>query len=180
VVHREWTLIGVTSVQRRRTRLRDGASVVVRPIRASDKARLNAAFDRLSAGARHMRFLSSKTRLTDAELAYLTELDHTDHEALVAIDVATDRIVGVARYVRLWPRSDRAETAVAVADEWQGRGLGTVLLTRLAERAREEGIRRLEGTAFANNRALIALITRLRAAQSKRAHGTLEFVIELG
>jgi RimJ/RimL family protein N-acetyltransferase len=156
-----------------------GVTLVIRPIKPTDKRALNAAFERLSSDARHMRFLSHKSRLTKTELAYLTEVDHSDHEALVAIDAHTDRIVGVARYVRASPASDRAEVAITVADEWQRRGVGTALLTRLGERAREEGITRLEGTTLANNRALIALIGRLRGARSRGAHGTLEFVVEL-
>src|SRR5438045_2569211 len=66
--------------------LRDGSPVEVRPLRADDKAGLAAGFARLSELSRYRRFLSLTTRLTNGQLAYLTELDHHDHEALVAID----------------------------------------------------------------------------------------------
>ena len=115
--------------------------IAVRPIEPGDKAALAAAFERLSAESRYRRFLSPHGELSAAELRYLTEVDHHDHEALVALDPATGEGVGVARYVRDRARPESAEIAVA-ADRWQGRGVGTLLLHRLVDRAREEGIRR--------------------------------------
>jgi GNAT superfamily N-acetyltransferase len=162
-----------------RLALRDGAEVVIRPIRPTDKDRLKAAFETLGKDSRRMRFLSHKSRLTRAELAYLTEVDHTDHEALLGIDPGTHAIVGVARYVRLAAGSERAEAAVVVADGWQRRGLATGLLSRLAERARHAGIRGFAGTALAENRPVIELLRRLRTARCTSSHGVLEFVVEL-
>ena len=81
--------------------------------------------------------------LSEAMVRYLTDVDHHDHEAVVALDAATDEGVGVARYVRDPERPTRAEAAVTVTDDWQGRGLGTLLLELLAVRAREEGVNEL-------------------------------------
>ena len=74
--------------------------MIVRPIRPGDKELLAAGFDRLSDDSRYRRFLTSMPRLSSSQLAYLTEVDHRDHEALLAIDEASGRAVGVARYVR--------------------------------------------------------------------------------
>jgi GNAT superfamily N-acetyltransferase len=72
---------------------------------------------------------------------YLTEVDHHDHEAIVALDEESGEGIGVARYVRTRERPEVAEVAVTVVDDWQGRGLGTRLLEVVSARAREEDIR---------------------------------------
>src|SRR6476660_3856548 len=90
------TLLKSASVPR--MMLRDGSRVDVRPIAATDKELIRRGFERLSPESRYRRFLSSMPALDDRALAYLTELDHHDHEALVALD--GDEAVGVARFVR--------------------------------------------------------------------------------
>jgi GNAT superfamily N-acetyltransferase len=132
--------------------------IAVRPIEPGDKAGLAAAFDRLSDESRYRRFLSPHGHLSAAELRYLTEVDHHDHEGLVALAPATGEGVGVARYVRDAGRPDSAEVAVAVADDWQGRGVGTMLLHSLADRAREEGVRRFTALMLADNEPMAHLL----------------------
>ena len=139
---------------------RDGTRLTVRPIRASDKAALIRGFEHLSDESRYRRFLAPIKRLTRGDLAYLTELDHHDHEALVAVTPAGE-IVGVARYVRLGPRSRLAEVALTVADEWQRQGIGTGLLQCLARRATEQGIQTFVGVCLATNKDMIELLRRL-------------------
>jgi GNAT superfamily N-acetyltransferase len=141
--------------------LRDGSEIRVRPIRPEDKPQLLQAFDGLGTASRYRRFLGVKKELSTAELARLTEVDHVDHEALGAIDPATGDGIGVARYVRLGDGRDTAEAAVTVVDAWQGRGVGSVLLERLAARAREEGIREFTATLLSDNRAVLALFRHL-------------------
>ena len=119
--------------------LRDGSTVRVARITPRDAPLIAAGFERLSAETRRLRFLTSKPTLSSAELKYLTEVDGHRHEALGAIDPATGQGIAVARFVRDADDPSRAEVAVTVADEWQHRGLGTLLLDRLADRAREEG-----------------------------------------
>jgi GNAT superfamily N-acetyltransferase len=77
------------------------------------------------------RKLAPIKQLTSDQLAYFTELDHRDHEALVAV-TPSGRIVGVARYIRFGKGSTGAEVAVTVADEWQQRRVGYALLRALA------------------------------------------------
>src|SRR4051794_11049034 len=142
--------------------LRDGSEALIRPIDASDRDGLEAAFERLSARSRRMRFLGYRKRLTDAELGYFTDVDHADHEALVATDIDGGAIVGVARYVRSAIDHETAELAVTVADPSQNRGLGTALLTCLADRAQEVGVRRFEGSVLVDNRPMIQLLKAVR------------------
>jgi GNAT superfamily N-acetyltransferase len=119
-----------------RRRLRDGTEIDVRPIRADDKERLAAGFERLSPESRYRRFFSPAASLTPSQLRYLTEVDHHGHEALLALEAGTDNGVGVARFVRTGGDPPVAEVAVAVVDDGQGRGVATTLLDDLAARAR--------------------------------------------
>jgi GNAT superfamily N-acetyltransferase len=158
----------------------DHAPLVIRPIQPDDKEGLSAAFERLSEESRYRRFLSPHNRLTKAELRYFTEVDHHDHEALVAIDPGTGEGVGVARFVRARGRGDSAEIAIAVADDWQGRGLGTELLRRLADRAREEGVARFTALALAGNEPMRHLLEGLGAARVVDAgQGAVELSVDL-
>ena len=77
--------------------LRDGSPVLIRQIRAADTPLVADIFDRLSDASRWLQFLGAKKELSPAELRYLTEVDHHDHEALAALDQASGRTVGVAR-----------------------------------------------------------------------------------
>ena len=80
--------------------LRDESWVGIRPIQPDDKEALLAGFERLSEESRYKRFLTPMETLTSSQLAYLTEVDHHDHEALIAFDLSTRNAVGVGRYVR--------------------------------------------------------------------------------
>jgi GNAT superfamily N-acetyltransferase len=158
--------------------LRDGAMVVIQPIRPEHKAALQRGFERLSDQSRYNRFLAPIERLGPSMLAYLTEVDHHDHEALLALDKRSGDAVGVARYVRTEGKS--AEAAVTVLDEWQGRGLGTGLTSLLAERALEEGIDRFTAVLLAENKEMIALLESLgQVRMTGRASGTLELEVPL-
>src|SRR3954451_24158708 len=98
-------------------RLADGTQVLLRPIRADDKAILRAAFEHLSPESARLRFLGPKPRLTTAELRYLTEIDGADHVAVLAVLAHRPRvIVGVGRFVRDRDDPQRAEVAVVIGD----------------------------------------------------------------
>ena len=120
--------------------LRDGSHVRLRQGHSSDRDLLLRGFERLSAQSRYQRFLAPMPALSDSMLRYLSHIDHRDHEAIVALDEQTGEGLGVARYVRNSEHPDRAEVAVTVIDDWQGRGLGTLLLEVISARAREAGI----------------------------------------
>ena len=89
--------------------LTDGREARLRPLRCGDRERIVAAFDRLSEESRYRRFFAPLHQLSDRSLEYLTDIDHSDHEAIIALDPGTDELIGVARYVRGEPHSDRAE-----------------------------------------------------------------------
>jgi RimJ/RimL family protein N-acetyltransferase len=154
--------------------------VEIRPIEPDDKDALARGFDRLSERSRYRRFLSPRGPLTDAELRYLTEVDHHDHEALVAVEPETGQGVGVARFVRSPEDPKLAELAVAVADDWQGRGVGSLLAAELAKRAREEGITCFTALVLAENDVMLGLLQELGHVRTGRTElGTVELAVDL-
>ena len=161
-------------------RLRDGEQIVIRPIRPEDRSELAAGMQRLSPESRYRRFLTPASELSAAQLSYLTEVDHIDHEALVALQPETGHGVGVARFVRSPEDRELAEVAVAVADSWQGRGVGTALLGRLAERARAEGVSRFTAEVLAENRPMLELIDAIGEAHVvDRDQGSVAIEVDL-
>ena len=168
-----------TPPRRKTVTLRDGARVTLRPIAPEDKPVLAASFDRLSEESRYRRFLTPKTKLSTAELDYLVNVDHKDHEAIVAVDPSSGEGLGVARYVRSTDDAELAEVAVTVADDWQGRGLGRALLDRLTYRARREGVRRFSALVQGDNLASLGLLEGVGEAQRTWAGDEAELVIEL-
>ncbi|MGZ8648935.1 MAG: N-acetyltransferase family protein [Solirubrobacteraceae bacterium] len=163
-----------------RVALLDGSEISIRPIRRTDKGRLRAGFERLSPESRYRRFLVPMPRLSPRLVRYLTEVDHHDHEALVALGADTGEPIGVARYVRSDDEADAAEVAVAVVDDWHQRGVATELLRRLAERAREEGIARFTATCLSENEEALELFAELGKTRGVSSDsGLVEAQIEL-
>jgi RimJ/RimL family protein N-acetyltransferase len=113
--------------------LRDGSTVLIRPVRPVDAQLLADGFARLSARSPRLRFLTPKQELSSAELRYFTDVDHHDHEALGALNHADGRDVGIARYLRDADDPQAAEIAVTIIDDWQGQGLGTELVAQLCQ-----------------------------------------------
>ena len=138
--------------------LRGGVVAHLRPLTPADRTLYLAGFEHLSLESRRLRFFGPKPSLSDGEVNYFIDVDHHDHEAIAAI--ACGQGLGVARYIRDRHDPRIADVAVAVVDEWQRQGVGTALLGRLAERAREEGIDWLRAQVLPSNRGMLALIRR--------------------
>ena len=171
----------LASDQRDAVRLRDGAEVDIARLTPADAPMLADAFAQLSEESRRLRFLGPKPTLSPSELRYLTEVDGHRHEALSAIDPRTGRGIGIARFVRDPENPHRAEVAITVADDWQGRGLGRLLLERLADRARDEGVRSFTALVSVENRNMHGLLDRIDepAHVTRMAGGVAEYEIEL-
>jgi GNAT superfamily N-acetyltransferase len=127
--------------------LKDGRRVLIRSIRVDDVARNARFLDELSPPSKHFLFLGGISRLSDDALKRLCDPDHANDMAFVALEAdaargAAPRQVGVCRYAGA-SSANGAEISVAVADDWQHRGLGKRLLARLIEYAREHGVERL-------------------------------------
>jgi nucleotide-binding universal stress UspA family protein/RimJ/RimL family protein N-acetyltransferase len=162
------------------TTLRGDRTAILRPLEREDRERLVAGFERLSPESRYRRFFRSMEHMSERDLAYLTEIDHHDHEAIIAFDPRSDdAAIGVARYVRSREDRKRAEAAVVVADDWQGRGLGKQLLERLSRRATEEGIERFTALVQADNHRAVDLLASLGPTSRSFSEGLVELDIEL-
>ncbi len=165
--------------------LRDGRRVELRLIRPTDKGTLRRGLEGLSALSRYQRFLSPKNTFTDEELRYLTEVDGLTHFALVAGVTGPDGVergYGAGRFVRLTDPPDVAEAAVAVIDEAQHLGLGTVLLERLVEAARERGVQRFLCEILAENDAMAGILEKVvkGSVVVHRDAGVLHAMVSLG
>ncbi len=137
-------------------------SLTVRALRPED-ADLEARFGlALSAESRYDRFLTGGVKLDEALLRRLVNVDFSRDMALIAVVTLSgvETPVGIARYA-LAPDDSAAEIAVTVADSWQGCGLGRLLLERLIEVARRNGVRCLTGDVLATNARMIRLAQRL-------------------
>lgn len=159
--------------------LRDGSSVRIRQGCPEDRDLLVRGFERLSPESRYRRFLMPMVALSEEQIRQLTDVDHHDHEAIVALDEHGEGI-GVARYVRDPDRPDVAELAVTVIDDWQGRGLGTLLLEVITARAREEGIGTFTALMLATNEDMLDMLRRLDPITVvDREAGTIEIEVPL-
>src|SRR5512144_1129129 len=160
--------------------LREGSQVIIRALEPGDGPLVQAVFDGMGEEMRYRRFLGYKKQLSARDLETLTAVDHHGHEALVALDAESGEAVAVARMMREPERPDKAEASVAVADAWQGRGLGGMLLERLVGRARENGVRCFTAVLLTRNSAMLHLFQRAGAARVVSRYGdSLELEVEL-
>jgi len=135
----------------------------IRPIRAADAACLTDAWARTTPESRRRRMNGTLASLRPAELRYLTDVDHHNHEAMVAIDTNTGRLVGVMRYIRTPGHPDKAELAALVVDDWQRHGVARALYTELTIHAVADGVERYRATVSPENAPVIAALRRLGA-----------------
>lgn len=141
-----WTLTG-------------GRVLHLRPLAPGDAAAEQAFFNGLSLDSRVLRFHFGLRELSPSLLKLLTEVDQRLHRAWVlALPGPETAIVADARFVADPARTGAAEFALAVADAWQGRGLGRRLMAHLITEARRQGLRELSGDVLADNRRMLALL----------------------
>ncbi len=163
--------------------LRGGEAILIRALRPDDQDRLLEHFNRLSETSRYLRFFGYKRRLDRAELARLCNIDFDRHIAVVATLTKDghEYFVGVGRYVRLADDPRCAELAFAVLDEFQGRGVGTLLLQHLSGIARSQGVQELEAYVMGENQRMIEVLEHSGFRVRRRYEdGTIRFVLPLG
>ncbi len=163
--------------------LKDGTHIVIRPIRPDDADDLQATFQRLSMESIYLRFLSFKKELSNEEARYLATVDYSSRMAFVALcaENGKDIVVGVSRYALLDAGDPEiAESAVVVADEYQCRGIGKLLLWHLVSYARSRGIHYLSGNLQVGNNRMLDLVKRSGLPHRTRfADGIWEVTIDI-
>jgi GNAT superfamily N-acetyltransferase len=150
--------------------LKDGTSVHLRPIRDTDEGGLLALYDRLSPESLYFRFFAVPDKDL-GKIAYLTHVDYKRRYAVVA--EAARAVVGVARWESLADRPAHVEVAFTVADDFQGRGLGSILFRRLAALARARGIAVFEAEVLKNNERMLRVFERTGLPTATRDQGSI-------
>jgi RimJ/RimL family protein N-acetyltransferase len=155
-------------------RLADGAELVIRPIEPGDRHEIDVGFQHLSAVSRLRALRQPVDHLTARQLGELTGVDHESQEVMVAFAPEDGECVGAARFARSRDDPAQAEFTCTVADRWQGRGVGTALVERLAARARALGVKRFTVVALADDEAARRLVRRVaRTVTEHREGGTI-------
>ena len=139
-----------------------GHSVTIRPMRPEDVELEIAFIEQLSPESLYNRLFTGHIELTPERLESLTCIDFARDMALIATVTlgGSETLIGVARYVRLG-NTARCEFAIAVADEWQGCGIGTRLMRELIAAAAASGIEALVGEVLSTNTAMLAFMRKL-------------------
>lgn len=142
--------------------LANGIRVLIRPIQPTDSEIEWSFVHNLSAESRYLRFMSVLPDLTPSMVKYFTDIDLDQHMALIATVTINghETEVAVGRYFKL-PGGKICEFALAVADDWQGKGIGHQIMQMLIANAKERGLETMEGDIFSFNQSMLSLVKSL-------------------
>lgn len=143
-------------------KLADGAAITIRPIRPEDAAIEQAFVRNLSHESRYFRFMDTLLELSPRMLSHFTQVDYDRHMALIAVtqDAGKEIEIAVARYV-IAEDDKIGEFAIVVADQWQRKGVGRLLLRALMDAARSRGLVAMYGEVLASNHKMLKLMHQL-------------------
>jgi len=160
----------------RRITLPDGAEVTLRPIRLEDEAELTALYARLSPETAYQRFFTVMRRLPPNWARVLASVDY--HRRLALVGEHGPELVAVARYEPT-DEPDTVEVAFVVQDEYQGKGIGTILLHALLDAAQARGIHRFRAYVLAENARMLDLLARFTHVRERRfQNGVVNILFE--
>ena len=153
---------GVYPLKYEETRVIDGCKVSIRPTKPVDERRLQEHFYSLDKEDVVARFFHEKTRFLRSDVEGISQIDYTHNLTLIAVtgEFGFGKVIAVGEY--LLDEDDKlAEVAFSVLRRWQGKGLGYILMQKIAEAARENGIDGLMAYTAADNQAMVALFKTL-------------------
>jgi acetyltransferase len=133
---------------------------LIRPIRPTDAAYYPTFLKCMDPEDMRRRFLAPTLTISQSTLIRLTQLDYDRDIAFVALDRSRHQLAGVVRY-SADPDRVQAEFGVLVRSDLKGRGLGRMLMTRLIDYARREGVGELVGLVLPDNRRMLSLCREL-------------------
>jgi RimJ/RimL family protein N-acetyltransferase len=156
--------------------LRDGRTVEIGAQRSHDREGMQAAIARSSAGSLYRRFFAVRCEFSQKETDYFLDIDFVNHVALVAVanDIDQPTIVGGGRYVVVRP--GQAEVAFAIVDSYQGLGIGSALMRRLATLGREAGLREFTAEVLSENVPMLNVFERSGLTMNTRREGPVVHV----
>ena len=143
----------------RRDILPDGTRVLVRPLKPEDGALYPAFGDDVTLDDARLRFFAPVNALSAARIAELTDIDYARAMAFIAIDEATGEMLGVVRLHR--DQNGGGDYAVIVRSPLKGSGLGWLLMQRMIEYAKAEGLRHVRGHVLAENTTMLRMCEQL-------------------
>ena len=161
-------------------RLRDGRAFEIRALKPSDEADMLAAVDRIGTQSLYRRFMGAKRGFSDKERAFFLNVDFVNHVALIAVIKEGDRasIIAGGRYIAEKPGT--AEVAFAVVDDYQGQGIGAVLLRHLAVLARQAGLREFTAEVLSDNAPMLKVFERSGLeVSSRRSADGMHIILKL-
>jgi GNAT superfamily N-acetyltransferase len=140
--------------EERQDRTLSGDELLIRPARITDERPLQELMYRLSDDSCYRRFMAYKKTHPHEEIQQLVDLDYEHNMALVACPPGSSEVVGVVRY-DVDPATRLADVAFVVRDDWQGRGVGTVLMRRIREAAAARGIPGFQADVLVTNKPML-------------------------
>ena len=151
-------------------RLKNGIEIVFRAIRHGDKERMHELFDSFSPQTVYFRFFAPIGVMTDEALEHYLDVDFVHAVAIVASvrKGGKEHLIAVARYYADEKKPEMAEYAIVVADDWQGRGVGTKLMKHLCRVAKGRGVKVFHALVFKENGEMFKLLGRLGYPWEKR------------
>lgn len=140
-------------------KLPNGTMVLLRPIKPTDVDMWVELYNSLSSMSKYYRYFSTNQQPNSEMIELYTNIDYVNNFAIVGIisENGQEKMIGVARYV-LDPPPDSAELALVVADEWQGKGLGTQLLIHILDVMIRRKIKKVHGDVFLENKKMLKLM----------------------
>jgi GNAT superfamily N-acetyltransferase len=150
--------------------LRDGSTVTIRAQRPTDREGMRSALVGMGEESNQRRFFAPRRYFSEKEVAFFLHIDFVSQVALLA--VAGDAIVGGGRYIVTEPGV--AEVAFSVADDWQGRGLGGLLMQHLIGIARQQGLRQLVAEVLKENAPMLGVFRKSGLPMVTRREGGVE------
>ncbi|MGB7278171.1 MAG: GNAT family N-acetyltransferase [Pseudolabrys sp.] len=161
-------------------RLRDGRACEIRALKPNDEADLLTAVGRIGAQSLYRRFMGAKSGFSDKERAFFLNVDFVNHVALVAVVKEGEHAAIVAGGRYIVEKAGTAEVAFAVVDDYQGQGIGAVLLRHLAALAREAGLKEFTAEVLPDNTPMLKVFERSGLQfSSKRSADGIHAVLQL-
>jgi len=144
----------------RRTELRDGTKILVRPVRPEDEPLYGPFFAAVTQQDLRLRFFAPVKEFGHTFIARFTQIDYARAMAFIAIEESSGNMLGVVR-LHADANYERGEYAILVRSDLKGRGLGYLLMQMIIEYARAEGLKIIEGQVLAENTAMLAMCREL-------------------